>query len=321
MNKFALIGVAGYIAPRHLKAIKDTGNILLAAYDKCDSVGIIDSFFPSASFFTEQELFDRHCTKLKNTENKIDYVAVCTPNDLNDAHIRYGLRLGANVICEKPIVLNPWNLDALEKVEQETGKRLFTILQLRLHPEIIALKNKVENTDSDHIFDVDLTYITSRGYWYYTSWKGDVHKSGGVATNIGVHFYDMLQWIFGDVEQSVVHVSTHDRVAGFLQLKRARVRYFLSINENTLPKEAVEAGKRTFRNISINGENFEFSNGFTELHTESYKQIFLNNGFGIADARNAINIVYDIRNATPVGLKGDYHPMAALPLVKHPFGW
>lgn len=321
MNRFALIGVAGYVAPRHLKAIKDTGNVLLAAYDKCDSVGIIDSFFPNASFFTEQELFDRHCSKLKGTENKIDYVSICTPNYLHDAHIRYGLRLGANVICEKPLVLNPWNLDALEKVEQETGKSIFTILQLRLHPEIIELKKRVEQAKDDTLFDVDLTYITSRGYWYYTSWKGDVHKSGGVATNIGVHFYDMLQWIFGPVEQSVVHVASHDRVAGFLLLKRARVRYFLSINEDTLPHEAVVAGKRTFRNISINGENFEFSNGFTELHTESYRQIFQNKGFRIADARNAIDIVYDIRNATPVGLKGDYHPMASLPLVKHPFGW
>lgn len=321
MKKFALIGVAGYIAPRHLKAIKDTGNVLLAAYDKCDSVGIMDSFFPSASFFTEQELFDRHCSKLKGTESQIDYVSICTPNYLHDAHIRYGLRLGANVICEKPIVLNPWNLDALEKVEMETGKRLFTIFQLRLHPEIIALKNKVDSTPDDKIFDVDLTYITSRGYWYYTSWKGDVHKSGGVATNIGVHFYDMLQWIFGNVQQNIVHVSTHDRVAGFLLLKRARVRYFLSINEKTLPQQAVNEGKRTFRNISINGENFEFSNGFTELHTESYKRIFQNQGFGIEDARAAIDIVYNIRNATPIGLKGDYHPMASLPLVKHPFGW
>ena len=321
MKKFALIGVAGYIAPRHLKAIKDTGNVLLAAYDKCDSVGIMDSFFPSASFFTEQELFDRHCSKLKGTESQIDYVSICTPNYLHDAHIRYGLRLGANVICEKPIVLNPWNLDALEKVEMETGKRLFTIFQLRLHPEIIALKTKVDSTLDDKIFDVDLTYITSRGYWYYTSWKGDVHKSGGVATNIGVHFYDMLQWIFGSVQQNIVHVSTHDRVAGFLLLKRARVRYFLSINENTLPQQAVNEGKRTFRNISINGENFEFSNGFTELHTESYKRIFQNQGFGIEDARAAIDIVYNIRNATPIGLKGDYHPMASLPLVKHPFGW
>lgn len=321
MNRFALIGVAGYVAPRHLKAIKDTGNVLLAAYDKCDSVGIIDSFFPNASFFTEQELFDRHCSKLKGTENKIDYVSICTPNYLHDAHIRYGLRLGANVICEKPLVLNPWNLDALEKVEQETGKSIFTIFQLRLHPEIIELKKRVEQAKEETLFDVDLTYITSRGYWYYTSWKGDVHKSGGVATNIGVHFYDMLQWIFGPVERSIVHVSSHDRVAGFLLLKRARVRYFLSINENTLPREAVVAGKRTFRNISINGENFEFSNGFTELHTESYRQIFQNKGFRIADARNSIDIVYDIRNASPVGLKGDYHPMAALPLVRHPFGW
>jgi len=322
MNKnFALLGAAGYIAPRHLRAIKDTGNHLVAAYDRSDSVGILDSFFPCASFFTEQELFDRHCTKLKGTGRQIDYVSICTPNYLHDAHIRYGLRLGANVICEKPLVLSPWNLDGLREVEKETGNRIYTILQLRLHQSIINLKKEIESGQADKMYDVDLTYITSRGNWYYTSWKGDIHKSGGVATNIGVHFYDMLSWIFGEVKENIVHLRSHDRVAGYLEFKKARVRYFLSINEEHLPPNAAEREKRTFRAININGEEFEFSEGFTELHTESYKDIFSGNGFGIEDARNAVDIVYKIRNTKPVGLQGDYHPLAKLPLSTHPFRW
>ncbi len=321
MKNFALIGVAGYIAPRHLKAIKDTENNLLAAYDRFDSVGRLDSFFPDASFFTEQELFDRHCTKLKDGKTPINYVSICTPNYLHDAHMRYGLRLGADVICEKPLVLNPWNVDALQKVEQREGKKIYTILQLRLHQSIIDLRKKIELSPKDKIFDVELTYITSRGNWYYSSWKGDDHKSGGIATNIGVHFYDMLQWVFGKPINNVVNVSSHDRVAGYIELERARVRYFLSINADLLPENAVQGEKRTFRTINIDGEEFEFSEGFTELHTESYKHILSGNGFGIDDARNAIEMVYDIRNATPVGLKGDYHPLAKLPASKHPFGW
>lgn len=321
MKNFALIGAAGYIAPRHLKAIKDTNNKLVAAYDKFDSVGIMDSYFPEAAFFTELELFDRHCTKLKSTSEKLDFVSICTPNYLHDSHMRYSLRLGADVICEKPLVLNPWNLDSLVKIEQETGHKIYTILQLRLHPSIIALKQKVENAPKDKIFDIDLTYITSRGNWYYTSWKGDVRKSGGIATNIGVHFYDMLQWIFGEVGQNIVHVASHDRCAGFLELKKARVRYFLSINANNLPENAVQGEKRTYRTISIDGEEFEFSQGFTELHTESYKQILAGNGFGVKDTYESIKIVHEIRNAQPIGLKGDYHPLAKLPLSKHPFGW
>lgn len=321
MKNFALIGVAGYVAPRHLRAISGTGNRLVAAYDKFDSVGILDSFFPDTAFFTEQELFDRHCTKLKGTEKEIDYLSICTPNYLHDAHTRYGLRMGADVICEKPLVLNPWNIDGLKKMEQETGHRIYTILQLRLHESIIALKQKVDSAPRDKIYDVELTYITSRGNWYYTSWKGDEHKSGGVATNIGIHFYDMLQWVFGNVKSNIVHVSTHDRVAGYLELDRARVRYFLSINADTLPQCALEGGKRTYRAINIDGEEFEFSQGFTELHTESYRRILSGSGFGVDDARAAINMVYDIRNAQPVGLKGDYHPMARLPIAKHPFGW
>ena len=321
MKNFAIIGVGGYIAPRHLKAIKDTGNNLLSAYDKSDSVGIMDSYFPKAAFFTEQELFDRHNTKLLEKGVNIDYVTVCTPNYLHDAHTRYGLRLGADVICEKPVVLNPWNIDALMNIEKETGRKAFTILQLRLHESIVALKKKIAEGPADKIYDVDLTYITSRGNWYYASWKGDVNKSGGIATNIGIHFYDMLSWVFGPVTKNIVHVMTHDRVAGYLEMKQARVRYFLSINADTLPEKAVQGEKRTYRTIMIDGAEFEFSSGFTELHTKSYQEILAGNGFRISEAKNCIEIVHDIRYSTPVGLKGDYHPLARLPLCAHPFAW
>ncbi len=320
-KKFALIGAAGYIAPRHLTAIHDTGNELVAAYDKFDSVGRLDSFFPDASFFTELELFDRHCSKLSREGQPVDYISVCTPNYLHDAHIRYGLRLGADVICEKPLVLNPWNIDALERIEEETGHKAYNILQLRLHDSIVALKKKVDEGPADKVYDVDLTYITSRGKWYYASWKGDDRKSGGIATNIGVHFYDMLQWIFGKVSENVVHVMTHDRVAGYLGLEKARVRYFLSINADTLPENAVQGEKKTYRTIMIDGDQFEFSAGFTELHTKSYEKILQGEGFRISEARNCIEIVSRIRNSTPVGLKGDYHPLARLPLAPHPFGY
>ena len=321
MANFALVGAAGYIAPRHLKAIKDTGNELLAAYDKFDSVGRLDSSFPDCSFFTEQELFDRHCSRLQQSDTPLQWLSVCTPNYTHDAFIRYGLRLGCDVICEKPVVLNPYNIDALEKVEQETGHKAYNILQLRLHDSIVALKRKVEEGPADKVYDVDLTYITSRGRWYYTSWKGDVHKSGGIATNIGVHFYDMLQWVFGPVQQNIVHVMSFDRVAGYLELKKARVRYFLSINADCLPPNAVEGEKRTYRTINIDGEEFECSQGFTELHTKSYEKILAGEGFRISEARPCIEIVSEIRNSTPIGLKGDYHPLARLPLSPHPFGW
>lgn len=321
MKNFAIIGIGGFVAPRHLQAIKDTGNNLVAAYDISDSVGIIDSFFPNADFFTEQELFDRHCTKIKNTERNIDIISVCTPNYLHDSHTRYALRLGCDVICEKPLVLNPWNIDALLRVEQETGHRVNNILQLRLHPSVIALKKKIDDGPKDKIYDVDLTYITSRGKWYYTSWKGDVKKSGGIATNIGIHFYDMLAFIFGDVQENIVHISSHDRLAGYIRFQKARVRYFLSINAKTLPPEVAAKGQRTFRAITIGDEAFEFSNGFTDLHTESYRKILAGQGFGLDEVRNCIQIVYDIRNAQPVGLVGDYHPLAKFPLEPHPFGW
>ena len=321
MANFILIGAAGYIAPRHLKAIADTGNNLVAAYDHFDSVGRLDSSFPDCFFFTEQELFDRFCTKRQQTSDPIQWLSICSPNYTHDAFIRYGLRLGTNVICEKPVVLNPHNIDNLMEVEQQTGHQAYTILQLRLHDRIAALKRKVEEGPKDKVYDVDLTYITSRGKWYYASWKGDVHKSGGVATNIGVHFYDMLQWVFGPVQKNIVHVMSHDRVAGYLELRQARVRYFLSINAACLPPNAVQGEKRTYRTLNINGEEFEFSQGFTELHTKSYENILAGHGFGLEDARRCIDIVYEIRNAKPIGLVGDYHPMAKLPLSGHPFGW
>ncbi|MGB0870834.1 MAG: Gfo/Idh/MocA family protein [Flavobacteriales bacterium] len=319
MKNFALIGAAGYIAPRHLKAIKETGNNLVAALDKFDSVGIMDSYFPDTAFFTEFERFDRHIDKLKRNNNPIDFVSVCTPNYLHDAHIRFGLRHQADVICEKPIVLNPWNIDALEQLERETGQSVFNILQLRLHPSVTALKRKIESGPKDKIYDVDLTYLTSRGSWYYTSWKGDVDKSGGIATNIGVHFYDMLGWIFGDVIENIVHVHEHDRASGYLEFKQARVRWFLSIDYDVIPDEIKEKGLRTFRSINIEGEEFEFSGGFTELHNKSYQHILDGNGFRISETKKAIEIVHQIRHQKPVGLVGDYHPFASKPLKKHPF--
>jgi len=317
---FALIGAAGYVAPRHMKAMNATGNTLLAAMDKADSVGIIDSYFPDADFFVEYERFDRHLEKLKRKGTHIDYLSVCTPNYLHDAHIRFGLRHGADVICEKPLVLNPWNLEALEEIAAETRHQVYNILQLRLHPSVIELREQVQRAPDKEKYDVELTYITARGHWYYTSWKGDLAKSGGIATNIGVHFYDMLQWIFGDVQENIVHLHSHDRAAGFLELEHARVRWFLSINYDTLPEEVRKNGARTFRSINISGEEFEFSGGFTDLHTKSYEAILRGEGFGLTAAKPAIEVVHDIRHKTPVGLKGEYHPLAKLPLEGHPFG-
>ncbi len=318
-KNFALIGAAGYIAPRHLKAIADTGNNLMAAYDCFDSVGRLDSFFPECYFFTKNEQFDRFCSKCMKSDSPLHYTSVCTPNHTHDAFIRYGLRLGTDVICEKPLVLNPYNIDNLLETEAETGHKAYTILQLRLHDSIVALKKKVDEGPEDRIYDVDLTYITSRGKWYYASWKGDISKSGGIATNIGVHFYDMLQWIFGPVKRNIVHVMSFDRVAGWLEFEKARVRYFLSINADCLPANAVQGEKKTYRVISIDGDEFEFSAGFTELHTLSYRKILDGEGFRISEARNSIQIVSDIRHAVPIGLKGDYHPFARLPLSVHPF--
>ena len=319
MKDFALIGAAGFIAPRHLKAIKETNNKLVAALDKFDSVGIMDSYFPDASFFVEFERFDRHLEKLYRSGHPIQYLSICSPNYLHDSHIRFGLRHGATVICEKPLVLNPWNVEALDKIQKETGKEVFNILQLRLHPDIIALKKKVQDSDPSKIFDFDLAYITSRGNWYYTSWKGDMNKSGGIATNIGIHFFDMLIWIFGKVKANVVHVHTHDRASGFLQLEKARVRWFLSINEDTLPEAVKVKGQRTYRSITMEGGEIEFSEGFTDLHTKSYKAILEGNGFNLTEALPSIELAHEIRTQTPVGLKGDYHPFANKKISPHPF--
>lgn len=297
MKNFALIGAGGYIAPRHMKAIKDTGNNLIAALDKNDSVGILDSYFPDADFFTEFERFDRHLEKIKRMGKKIDFVSVCSPNYLHDAHIRFGLRIGADVICEKPIVLNPWNIDALEEIEKETGHKVYTILQLRLHPAIIALKEKIDAGPAGKKYAVDLQYITSRGHWYHTSWKGDITKSGGIATNIGVHFFDMLMWVFGDVKETKVTQHTKTTASGTLELEKATVNWMLSIDVNTLPAEVKLAGKRTFRTLTIDGDAFEFSEGFTELHTQSYKDIIAGKGFPMSASKKAIELVHTIRQS------------------------
>lgn len=296
MKNFALIGAAGYIAPRHMKAIKETGNHLIAALDKHDNVGILDSYFPQADFFTEFERFDRHLDKLRRQGKGVDYVTICSPNYLHDSHIRFALRQGAHAICEKPLVLNPWNLDALTEIENETGKKVYTILQLRHHPSIIELKNKILNGPKDRTYDVNLTYITSRGNWYHSSWKGDITKSGGIGTNVGIHFFDMLIWVFGDVVTSDVKELKADFASGFIQMKRARVNWTLSINENDVPQEMRAKGKRTYRSLRMDGAEIEFSDGFTELHTTSYKHILDGKGFGLDDARPSVNLVHAIRN-------------------------
>jgi UDP-N-acetyl-2-amino-2-deoxyglucuronate dehydrogenase len=308
-KNFGIIGVAGYIAVRHLKAIKDTGNNLLASLDKFDSVGLIDSYFPESDFFVEFERFDRHFDKLKRNGTKIDYVSICSPNYLHDSHIRFALRHRADAICEKPIVLNPWNVDALQEIENETGQRVYTVLQLRLHPKVIELRKRIAESPKDKIHDIDLTYITSRGNWYHISWKGDVQKSGGVATNIGVHFFDMLGWIFGPVKTNTVHMSESNKSAGYLELENARIRWFLSLDYNDIPESVKKTGRRTYRSLMLDGEEFEFSEGFTDLHTLTYTEILSGNGFGLKEAKQSIETVYTIRNAKPVGLQGDYHPL------------
>jgi UDP-N-acetyl-2-amino-2-deoxyglucuronate dehydrogenase len=314
MNRknFALIGASGYIAPRHMQSITETGNNLVAALDPYDGIGIMDSHFPQASFFTEFERFDRFVDKWHRDGNKkIDYMAITTPNYLHDAHIRFALKNGCDAICEKPLVLNPHNIDQLKIIENETGKRVNNILQLRLHPSIIALKEKVVKElekNPNKIYDIDLTYLTSRGKWYFVSWKGDEAKSGGIASNIGVHFYDMLCWIFGDVEENIVHLKTPDANAGSFKLKNATVRWFLSVNYDYLPQDIKEQGQTTFRSITVDGDEIEFSGGFKDLHTRSYEEILAGNGFGLDEAYGSIRTVSTIRNATPIGLKGEYHP-------------
>ena len=308
-KNFGIIGVAGYIAVKHLHAIKETGNNLLASLDKFDSVGRIDSYFPESDFFVEFERFDRHFDKLKRTGTKIDYVSICSPNYLHDSHIRFALRHQAEAICEKPIVLNPWNIEALQEIENETGRKIYTVLQLRLHPKILELREKIRNGPKGKIYDIDLTYITSRGNWYSISWKGDIQKSGGVATNIGIHFFDMLSWIFGDTRKNIVHISEPHKAAGYLELENARVRWFLSLDYDDIPVKCKEAGKRTFRSITVDGEEIEFSEGFADLHTLTYKEILAGRGFGLKEARQSVETAYIIRNSKPVGLLGDYHPI------------
>ena len=295
MKNFALIGVGGYIAPRHLKAIKETGHNLVAALDRHDSVGILDNYFPDADFFVEFERFDRHLAKLKRRGTHTDYLTVCSPNYLHDAHIRFGLRIGADVICEKPLVLNPWNVDALMEMEKETGKKIFTILQLRLHPAIAALREKIQKAPAGKKYDIDLRYITARGHWYHISWKGDIAKSGGIATNIGIHFFDVLLWIFGDVESNEVKQHSADTASGRLRLTKANVNWFLSIDANALPAEAKQSGKTTFRSLTIDGEEFEFNDGFTELHTRSYEEILKGNGIPVGETKKTIQLLHDIR--------------------------
>ncbi|WP_419773877.1 Gfo/Idh/MocA family protein [Halarcobacter sp.] len=311
-KNFALIGASGYIAPRHMQAITETGNELVAALDPYDGIGIMDSHFPQASFFTEFERFDRFIDKYhRENEKKIDYIGITTPNYLHDAHIRFALKSGCDAICEKPLVLNPHNIDQLKIIEQETGKRVNNILQLRLHPSIIALKEKVQKElekNPNKIYDIDLTYLTSRGKWYFVSWKGDEDKSGGIASNIGVHFYDMLSWIFGEVKENIVHLKQPDANAGLLRLKNANVRWFLSVNYDYIPEEVKAQGQTTFRSITVEGEEIEFSGGFKDLHTRSYEEILAGNGFGLEEAYGSIDIVSQIRKMTPIGLKDDYHP-------------
>jgi len=307
MKEFALTGAAGFVAPRHMQAIRDTGNQLVAALDPCDSVGILDRYFPATRFFTEFEKFDRHIDKIRRQGNPVDFVSICSPNYLHDAHVRFSLRSGADAICEKPLVINPWNVDGIETILQETERNVFCILQLRLHPSIIALKEVVNKESGNSKHDVDLTYITSRGSWYQTSWKGDLTKSGGIATNIGVHFFDMLHYIFGSLQSSVVHVHDNHRAAGYLEFDNARVRWLLSIDSDDLPKNH-PSDVRTYRSITVDGKEMEFSDGFTDLHTQSYEAILGGQGYGIDQVRPSIEIVHDIRKAEITPLRGDYHP-------------
>ncbi len=310
-KNFAIIGCAGYVAPRHLKAIKDTGNNLVAAVDPHDSVGVLDQHFDNVSFFTEFERFDRHIEKLrrKGDENRIHFVSICSPNYLHDAHIRFALRVGAMPICEKPIVIKPWNIDALMELEEETGLKTYTVLQLRHHDSIIKMKKKLEMEKADKKHDIELTYITPRGPWYHYSWKGQVELSGGLGTNIGVHFFDLLIWLFGDVVRSEVHVSTPTRVVGYLELEKARIKWYLSIDKKDLPQSAVKAGKPSYRSLTMNGEEVEFSGGFTDLHTVVYKKILEGKGYGLKDARPSIDIVHRIREAIPTGRNDTSHPL------------
>ena len=309
---FAITGVGGYIAPRHLKAIKETGHRLVAACDPSDSVGILDRFFTDVKFFTEFERFDRHLEKLRrqNHDNRVHYLSICSPNYLHDAHVRFALRIGADAICEKPLVLNPWNIDALAELEHESGRKVNTVLQLRVHPALIALRERLlaeRNPSKKH--EVVLTYITSRGAWYLVSWKGQTDRSGGLATNIGIHFFDLLIWLFGPVQTNEVHVANPLRTGGYLELERATVKWFLSIDRSDLPVECVQKEQTTYRHITIDGSEVEFSEGFTELHTDVYRRTLEGKGFGLEDARPSVMLAHDIREAQPIGVKPHSHSM------------
>jgi UDP-N-acetyl-2-amino-2-deoxyglucuronate dehydrogenase len=310
-KNFAITGVAGYIAPRHLQAIKDTGNQLVAAIDPHDAVGILDKYFEDVRFFTEFERFDRHIEKLRKQgqDKKVHYVTICSPNYLHDAHARFALRIGADVICEKPVVLNPWNIDALEELEQESGKKIYTILQLRAHPSLITLKEKLKKESHSKKKEIQLTYITTRGLWYLVSWKGNLERSGGLVTNIGIHLFDLLIWLFGKVEHSEVHISTPTKTAGYLELANAKVKWFLSIDKNDLPNESRKNNKTVFRSIIIDGQEVEFSEGFTDLHTIVYRETLAGRGFGLEDARPSITLAHDIRNAKTIGPNQNSHQL------------
>ena len=309
-KNFAIIGCAGYVAPRHLKAIRDTGNRLVAAVDPHDSVGVLDQYFDNVSFFTEFERFDRHIEKLrrKGDENRIHYVSICSPNYLHDAHVRFALRIGADAICEKPVVIKPWNIDALTEIEKESGHKVYTVLQLRHHKSIIELRNKLAHQGSDKKYDIILTYITPRGPWYHYSWKGKLEQSGGLATNIGIHFFDLLIWLFGPVVNKEVHISTATRTGGYVELEKARVRWLLSIDKNDLPEQAKAEGKTTYRSLTMDGDEIEFSGGFTDLHTVVYQEILNGGGFGLADARPSVELVHTVRESKPIGVNSNSHP-------------
>ncbi len=309
MKNFALIGAAGYIAERHMRAVKETGNRIVAATDTFDVMGRMDSFFPEAEFFLDFNTFEKFLFEEQKTDQPIEYVSICSPNYMHAQHIQSALNNDTFAICEKPLVLYPEEIEAIEKTQLSTGKKVFNILQLRLHPTIIALREKIKNGPKDKIYDIDLTYITSRGKWYHKSWKGDIDKSGGIATNIGIHFFDMLQWIFDEVQNSTVHLYEADKAAGFLQLRNARIRWYLSLDHKDIPLEAKKRGMQTYRSISIEGDEIEFSGGFTDLHTQTYQQILSGNGFGLEDAKPCIVLTHKIRNTKPVGAIGDFHPM------------
>lgn len=318
-HRFGLIGAAGFVAPRHMQALLETGQELMAAYDPYDGVGVIDRYFPDAHFFTEFERFDRHLDKRRRRGEALEYLSICSPNYLHDSHIRFGLRSGAHVVCEKPLVLNPWNLDAIEAMEHESERRVYSILQLRYHPAIQQLRKQIQSAPSDHVFKVRLTYLTARGRWYYASWKADESKSGGVATNLGIHFFDVLQYLFGTAKSSTLHLRSHDRASGVLELPRAEVQWFLSTDLRTLPEDLRNEGWRTYRAMEVDEQQVDFSQGFEDLHTVSYQEILSGRGFGLEENRPAIELCHRIRHQALQQADDRRHPLVDYPLSEHPF--